>query len=150
MTRTGSCGLSVQGNTTAEVQAAWLKLYHKAGIKVLVSAFGSTDMPTGQDPATVAAALAKFVVDNQLDGADLDYEDNNAMNAGKGEAWLIACTRALRAALPAAKGYIITHAPQAPYFMGPPRYPGGGYVYVDKEVGRDIDWCVLGVARAPW
>lgn len=68
-----------QGNNTAQVQAAWLKAYHAAGQKVMVSAFGSTDMPTSQDPVSVATALAAFVKKNQLDGADLDYEDNNAM-----------------------------------------------------------------------
>ena len=138
----------IQGNNTAQVQAAWLKAYHAAGQKVMVSAFGSTDMPTSQDPVSVATALAAFVKKNQLDGADLDYEDNNAMvhakvsiwfcphrgpkpsslrvsshnqNAGKGEAWLIACTTKLRQLLPASAGYIISHAPQAPYFMGAPR-----------------------------
>lgn len=69
----------MQGNNTAQVQAAWLKAYHAAGQKVMVSAFGSTDMPTSQDPVSVATALAAFVKKNQLDGADLDYEDNNAM-----------------------------------------------------------------------
>lgn len=58
------------------------------------------------------------------------------MNAGTGEAWLIACTNQLRKQLPSP--YIISHAPQAPYFMGPPRYPGGGYQKVDKET--DIDF----------
>lgn len=55
-------------------------------ILVMVSAFGATDFPTsaGKDPVQVGRQLAQFVIDNQLDGVDLDWEDNDAMNAGKG------------------------------------------------------------------
>jgi len=118
-----------------------MDLYHKAGIKVLVSAFGATDFPTSvgrQNAVTVGQNLAKFVKDNNLDGVDLDYEDNTAMNAGQGEKWVCDCTNTLRQLLPAP--YIITHAPQGPYFMGPPSYPSGGYVAVDKTCGSAVDW----------
>ncbi len=37
-------------------------------------------MPTRQDPAFVASALASWVSDNNLDGVDIDYEDNDAMS----------------------------------------------------------------------
>lgn len=49
--------------TNAEVQKAWAAAFHKAGKRVLVSAFGSTDMPTsaGADPVEVANKLAAFV-----------------------------------------------------------------------------------------
>lgn len=62
----------------------------------MVSAFGSTDNPTNQDPELVCEKLAKFVIDNNLDGVDLDYEDNAAMENGTGEDWLIKCTKKLR------------------------------------------------------
>lgn len=45
----------------------------------MVSAFGATDMPTSKDPIAVANDLAKFVLDYNLDGCDIDYEDNEAM-----------------------------------------------------------------------
>jgi len=48
-------------------------------------------------------------------------------------------TRELRKHLPVGE-YIVTHAPQAPYFTGTVRYPNGGYLTVDKEVGHLIDW----------
>ena len=51
----------------------------------MVSAFGATNMPTHTDPVDTATKLAKFVTDYSLDGADIDYEDNEAMEAGKGE-----------------------------------------------------------------
>jgi len=58
-------------------------------------------------------ALGNFVLKNNLDGADIDWEDNDAMEAGKGEQWLIDFTIALRKVIP---DHIITHCPQAPYF----------------------------------
>ena len=50
--------------------------YNAAGIKLLVAAFGSTDVPTssGADPVTTANNLASFVKTYGLDGVDVDYE----------------------------------------------------------------------------
>ena len=39
-----------------------------------------------------ATNLAQFVIYNNLDGVDLDWEDNAAMENGTGEQWLIDCT----------------------------------------------------------
>lgn len=122
------------GKTNQEIRASLKKAYNDNGVKVLVSAFGATEMPTSRDPVDVANKLAKFVTDYNLDGCDIDYEDNDAMEAGKGEAWLIAFTRRLRELLPT---QIITHAPQAPYFKSE-YYPKGGYVTVHREVGNLI------------
>lgn len=41
-------------------------------------------MPTDKDPLDTANKLAKFVTDFGFDGCDIDYEDNEAMEAGKG------------------------------------------------------------------
>jgi hypothetical protein len=42
----------------------------------MVSAFGGTDAPTtaGKDPVQTASDMAKWVIDNGLDGIDVDYE----------------------------------------------------------------------------
>lgn len=64
------------GKTNTEIRAALKKAYNDNGVKILVSAFGATDMPTGGDPIAIATNLAKFVIDNNLDGCDIDYEDN--------------------------------------------------------------------------
>lgn len=68
-----------------------LDAYHNAGIALMVSAFGSTDQPTtwGKDPLATAQQLAKFVVDYEFDGVDIDYEDMGAMNSDQAERWLI-------------------------------------------------------------
>ncbi len=76
----------------------------------MISAFGSTDMPSSRDASSVCSALAQFVLDNNLDGVDLDFEDNAAMEIGTGEQWLITCTKKLREMLPSPQ-FVITHAP---------------------------------------
>ncbi|KAG1740045.1 glycoside hydrolase family 18 protein [Suillus lakei] len=122
-------------------RASYLTSYHDAGISLIVSAFGSTDAPTsgGYDPTTVANDLAAFVLEYNLDGVDIDYEDFNAMNAenGSAETWLTTFTQALRVNLPQGQ-YILTHAPVAPWFST--IYTSGAYLTVNKNVGSLIDW----------
>lgn len=48
--------------------------YAKAGVKIMVSAFGSTDYPTNADPVDTARKLAAFVKEYGLAGVDVDYE----------------------------------------------------------------------------
>ncbi|KAK0488964.1 glycoside hydrolase family 18 protein [Armillaria novae-zelandiae] len=100
--------------------------YAAAGISLIVSAFGSTDIPTttGADPVATANTMAAW--------------DFNAMNTGIAEAWLTTFTKQLRVKLPQGS-YIITHAPVAPWFT-PTHYPGGGYLKVHANVGSLIDW----------
>jgi chitinase len=119
-----------------------ISAYHSAGIKLLVSAFGATEFPTsaGLDANTTCTELANFALANNLDGVDLDWEDSTAFENGSGEAWLITCTKAIRAILPQGK-YILSHAPQAPYFtINPKQYPNGAYIKIHKEVGSMIDY----------
>ena len=54
------------GNSTAEVQAAWRKLYNDAGIRIVVSAFGATDFPTsvGASASETCDDIAEFVLAN--------------------------------------------------------------------------------------
>ena len=74
-----------------------------------------------------------------MDGVDIDWEDSGALENKKyrGEEWLIKLTNRLRDRLP---HHIITHAPQAPYFMGTSKYPNNGYLKVHQEVGSKIDF----------
>ncbi|KAI1792511.1 glycoside hydrolase family 18 protein [Ganoderma leucocontextum] len=125
---------------SASDRASIKSQYNAAGIKLMVAAFGSSDVPTssGADPTTTANNLASFVQTYGLDGVDVDYEDFNAMDGGTAEAWLITFTTQLRAQLPASD-YIITHAPVAPWFS-PTYYAAGGYLKVNQEVGSLIDW----------
>jgi chitinase len=129
--------VSLDNATRASIKTT----YHDAGISLIVSAFGSTDAPTseGYDPTTIANNLAAFVLEYDLDGVDIDYEDFNAMNAmnGSAETWLTTFTQTLRAALPQGQ-FILTHAPVAPWFS--PTYTSGAYLTVNKNVGSLIDW----------
>ncbi|OCH85900.1 glycoside hydrolase family 18 protein [Obba rivulosa] len=117
--------------------------YNSAGISLIVSAFGSTDAPTseGADPVATANTMAAWVIEYDLDGIDVDYEDFNAMDSSSSaaETWLITFTQQLRSQLPQGQ-YIITHAPVAPWFSPNSAWAGGGYLKVDQEVGSLIDW----------
>lgn len=79
----------------------------------MVSAFGATGTPTtdGIDAKAFAKEVSDWVIANELDGVDCDYEDVQALDAGTSTAWLIGkCSRtallisdfttALREALP--------------------------------------------------
>ncbi|KAF8659839.1 hypothetical protein AX16_001724, partial [Volvariella volvacea WC 439] len=127
---------------TAAERSTIKSQYAAAGIKLMVSAFGATDVPTttGQDPVALANRFASFVKQYSLDGIDIDYEDFIAFDArdGRAETWLINFTRQLRSQLPA-PDFIITHAPVAPWFS-PTGWGGGGYLRVHREVGSLIDW----------
>jgi chitinase len=115
---------------------------NKAGIKVMVSAFGSTEQPTtaGKNPTSTAKTLAAWVKKYGLDGIDIDYEDLTSFDNGTGgEQWLIQLTKTLRDELPSPQ-YIITHAPVAPWFATGGRWRGGRYLAVNKAVGSLIDW----------
>ncbi|KAH8110972.1 chitinase [Phellopilus nigrolimitatus] len=116
--------------------------YNAAGIKVVVSAFGSTETPTtaGADATKVAGDMATWVKQYGLDGIDVDYEDLAAMNAGDGKAeeWLSTFTTTLRGQLPQGQ-YILTHAPLAPWFSTQ-GFKSGAYLTVNKNVGDMIDW----------
>lgn len=129
------------GNNTQEIQIALRKIYNAHGIKVLVSAFGDSEFPTssGADPVACGHKLGQFVKENNLDGADIDWEDNTAMNRGTGEDWLIKFTKAVREEIPT---HILSHAPQAPYFKKE-FYVNGAYITVNKEVGNLIDFYMI-------
>ncbi|KAI0659627.1 glycoside hydrolase [Cubamyces menziesii] len=114
--------------------------YNSAGVSLVVSAFGETEHPTSQDPTTVANNLAQFVLNTDLDGIDIDYEEFELVvqQPGVGEAWLTTLTQTLRQQLPQGQ-FILSHAPVGPWFQ-PTFCPGGCYITVDKNVGSLIDW----------
>ena len=127
------------GSTDSQIRASLKSIYSSNGIKLMVSAFGSTETPTssGYNPVTCATQLASYVSTYGLDGVDIDWEDTAAFQSGTGEAWLITFTTTLRQLLPSA---IITHAPQAPYFGGTALYPKNAYLAVDQAVGSMIQF----------
>lgn len=86
------------GKTNSEIQKKVVDLYHSRNISVLISAFGASQEPTteGHDPVQTCTNLAQFVLDNNFDGVDLDWEDSKALEAGTGEEWLKKCTKTLR------------------------------------------------------
>lgn len=112
---------------TASQRANVKAQYAQAGIKLFVSAFGSTESPTtlGINPNSTATAMATWVKDYGVDGIDIDYEvcpssqyplshsssviqDFPAFTAGTSEQWLIDFTKQLYSDL--GGQYLITHA----------------------------------------
>lgn len=139
----GAWDKAYEWTTLSASQRASIKSqYAAAGIKLVVSVFGSTDVPTSTnaDPIATANTMANWVIQWGLDGIDVDYEDFNAFDAGDGkaEAWLVSFTKQLRTILPQGT-YILTHAPVAPWFS-PNKWGGGGYLKVHQQVGSLIDW----------
>ena len=57
-------------------RSSYLSEYKKAGISLIVSAFGSTETPTtsGKDAVAVGNDLATWVKQYGLEGVDVDYE----------------------------------------------------------------------------
>ncbi|KAF7378135.1 Glycoside hydrolase [Mycena sanguinolenta] len=133
--------VAVWAGLDAATRASIKAEYEAAGISLVVSAFGSTYLPTtvGDDPTAAANYIANFVTEYGLDGVDVDYEDFTAVEtAGTAVAWLTTFTTALRAKLPAGQ-YILTHAPVAPWFS-PGLWADDAYLGVDSAVGSLIDW----------
>jgi len=76
------------------------------------------------DPITTAKNLAAFVLNNNLDGIDVNWNDIYAFQNGNAEKWIIKFTLAFRSEAPM---LIITHSPKASYFSDSLSYPFGGY-----------------------
>lgn len=72
---------------TADQRTSIKSEYAAAGISLMVSAFGSTDVPTtsGGDPVAIANTMSAWVKQYDLDGIDVDYEDFGAMKTGNGQ-----------------------------------------------------------------
>ncbi|RPD63333.1 glycoside hydrolase [Lentinus tigrinus ALCF2SS1-7] len=118
--------------------------YNAAGVSVVVSAFGQTELPTtnGLDPTALANQMSQFVLNTDLDGIDVDWEEIALVtqSPGVGEQWLATFTQTLRSQLPQGQ-FILTHAPVGPWFQPQASFcPGGCYLTVDKTVGSLIDW----------
>lgn len=63
------------GSTKQQIQLNIKQLFASKGIKLIVSAFGPSEMPAtnGVDPTDCAIRLANFVVHNGFDGVDVDF-----------------------------------------------------------------------------
>ncbi|KAJ7445496.1 glycoside hydrolase family 18 protein [Mycena galericulata] len=128
-------------NLPASQRASVKAEYAAAGIKLFISAFGSSDTPTteGADPTTTATTIANWAKQYDVDGVDVDYEDFGAITKGTAEPWIINFTTQLSKDLEGS--YLISHTPIAGWFNATgPGLPGGGYRTVDKAVGSMINW----------
>eukprot|EP01083_Nonionella_stella_P057985 151991_1 len=136
--------LTGKANPTAdELRAAIKALYSAHNVLIFISVFGSRDdrdhpVLEGRDASTIAFQIASYAKTYLYDGVDVDWEEG--FTYPNSEIWLNTLTTELRANLN--PNQLLTHAPQAPYFMGSTlnQYPDGGYLTVHATVGDDIDW----------
>lgn len=90
-------GPNEYGTNNSEIQATLKQNFTDNKVKLMISAFGSTQAPTsaGYDALDCAQKLADFVINNNLDGVDIDWEDTASFLKadGSGENWLITITK---------------------------------------------------------
>jgi len=122
-----------------------------SGKRVLVS-FGGGEVgaadyaPLAGRERELAAVIAGFVREHDLDGVDVDFEASEMFDLDRpagvadGRAFLIALGKHLRAELPAPR-YELTHAPQAPYLN--PEWHGGPYLDVLHALPSAVDWITV-------
>lgn len=131
----------------------FIEQMHNLSVKVILTVGGATELPTKadyfvkNDPELLAIQLAALVRSTGIDGIDLDWEDDysnqnpgltgygriRTPGGGPAVKWLITLTNKLRLLLPRSEGFLLSHAPQAPYF-------DLGYEQVFKGCGDDIDY----------
>jgi len=93
---------------------------HAKNAIILVSFGGATDDPYRKDPIALGAQVAKWAVDNNLDGVDFDLENfgpgltADGLNPFQTASWVANISNSARNVL--GSGKYISHAPQGPYF----------------------------------
>jgi chitinase len=114
------------------------KVYQDAGINVLVSAFGAFGNVTskGFNATVLASKMAKFVLDTNFDGVDVDWEDTATLKKPKGtvwgDQWVTDFIQELRRLLPY---HIITFAPEASFFnQNNDEWKGHSYMNVHNNL----------------
>ena len=127
------------GKTLASLRTEMKQKYSTHGVKVLVRAFGPSEFPTtaGYHAGAVASYLATFVTQFNLDGVDIDYQDDEAFVKGTAEQWLKSFITVLRTQLPS---HTIVCTVKAGYFVGWARYSKGAFLNVHNQKGSLIDF----------
>src|SRR5271166_467372 len=97
----------------------------------------------GNEQNVLVQNIVEFIVANNLNGIDIDYEDDSGFDGTggyDGVAFLVELTGQLFRWLPPQQN-IITHAPQTPYWVAQQgSWTTGPYVTIWQEVGDCITW----------
>lgn len=129
---------SIFGTTKAQIQQTLKTKYANGKVHVLVSAFGPQETPTssGYSWQDCANRLAAYVLDNNLDGCDINWQDSDALLNGSGVQWLNSFQNHLRKLLP---NHTIVHSPLAKYF-NTATYSKGSYFDINTQEGKSINF----------
>lgn len=112
-----------------------IKKVKEMGKKCILAAGGATMQPLAFDPVHYGTELAKYAIEHQYDGVDLDIE-NIQMNEDSIN-WLSAATNSVvQVCQETNYQLIISHAPQAPYFQNGDL----SYAEVEKRTNGAIDF----------
>src|SRR5215469_9105277 len=121
-----------------------------AGKNVLISLGGQTFTTDdwqqyAKDVSGLVQQVAEYVTSNNLNGVDIDYEDDHGFTGGPdgkgvydGIRFLIDLTNGLAQALPPGQN-IITHAPAPGYFYSSDIY-NNAYTEIMAQAGNNISW----------
>lgn len=125
------------GSTTNEIQKSLRTHYHNENKKILITAFGN-EVPASHsvDPVVCAQKLATFVLENNLDGVNVDWKDLHSFIYGTGENWMISFMTELRVHLP---DHVVCHTADSSYFKEE-SFTNGGYIAIHEAVGHLIDF----------
>lgn len=128
---------SVFGKTQEEIQKNLHDKYTNGHSHVLVSAFGPKENPTslGLSAVYCAQQLATFVISNQLDGADINWQDEQSLGF-EGADWLVNFHTNLRKLLP---NHTITHSPSASFFRSE-AYNNKSYTQVNEKIHSTVNF----------
>lgn len=135
--------LALSGNISASVLGDIPAAKEGGRRKILASLGGATFRSedwqmAAKDVSGTAAAIAKIVEENGLDGVDIDFEDDSGFDGSyDGVTFLSELSKALKAQLPAS-GNLVSHAPQPPFFS--PYWHEAPYVQIMEKAGNAIDF----------
>lgn len=99
---------------------------------ILAAGGANLQNPLQFDAQKFGTELAKFAIEHNFDGVDLDIENLITPPTSVEINWLVEVTKAVKST---GKDLLISHAPQATYFVN-----NGGYSLVEKETNGIVDY----------
>jgi hypothetical protein len=132
----------------AETREIIKEFYRISGIKLFVNAFGTYENPVsdGLDPANCSISLLAYIKDYGFDGVNIDFRDVGSFKGKGGLSWMTNFMLNIQSSNVDSK-IAVSHSIDVGLFDGG-QYPTGDYSFIEKAVGRDIDFYNIRYATA--